>query len=197
VAVVRQQHPIVARQVVRIDILKLAQLRATIQDPVVLAREEKVVTDKDCLCEGLGAGVLLKGGMTPPHKLTAVTICPGPNTAYFNQVVSLRSMVDHIYGRKDLLNGVVRPHMFIKELGLYVQHLKQELERASSDLSVKQQRRLNTFKHNLLDGIQYYAALLQNVYTEATQDADRFRRSLEEHAREVQALLLPEAQPTS
>ncbi len=177
--------------------LKLAQLRATIQDPVVLAREEKVVTDKDCLCEGLGAGVLLKGGMTPAHKLTAVTICPGPNTAYFNQVVSLRSMVDHIYGRKDLLNGVVRPHMFIKELGLYVQHLKQELERASSDLSVKQQRRLNTFKHNLLDGIQYYAALLQNVYTEATQDADRFRRSLEEHAREVQALLLPEAQPTS
>lgn len=174
--------------------LKLAQLRATITDPVVLAREEAAVMDKDCLCEGLGAAALLKAGMSPAHRLEAVAICPGPNTAYFNQVVSLRTMVDHIYGRTDLLAGVSRPHMFIKELGLYVDHFKREVERNASDLSAKQRRRLTAFRDNLLEGIRHYRTLLQGALADAAMDAERFRRELEQHAEEIRVLLLPDPQ---
>lgn len=177
--------------------LKLQQLRATLTDPITLAREEAAVMDKDCLCEGLGAAALLKSGLSPAHKLEAVAICPGPNTAYFNKVVSLRTMVDHIYGRTDLLAGVERPHMFIKELGLYVDHYKRELERCASEMNAKQRRRLTTFRDNLLEGMRHYGALVQSAFADAAQDAERFRRALEQQADEVRALLVPDAQPVA
>jgi hypothetical protein len=177
--------------------LKLQQLRATLTDPIALVREEAAVTDKDCLCEGLGAGALLKAGLSPAHKLEAVAICPGPNTAYFNKVVSLRTMVDHIYGRTDLLAGVERPHMFIKELGLYVDHYKRELERCANEMNAKQRRRLTTFRDNLLEGIRHYADVVQSAFADAAADAERFRASLEQQAEEVRALLLPDAQPVA
>ncbi len=175
--------------------LKLQQLRATITDPIALAREEAAVTDRDCLCEGLGAGALLKAGLSPAHKLEAVAICPGPNTAYFSKVVSLRTMVDHIYGRTDLLAGVERPHMFIKELGLYVDHYKRELERCANEMNAKQRRRLSTFRDNLLEGIRHYGGLVQTAFADAAADAERFRTALEHQAEELRTLLLPEARP--
>ncbi|MBL7965143.1 MAG: hypothetical protein JNM31_15015 [Flavobacteriales bacterium] len=177
--------------------LKLQQLRATITDPVALAREEAAVTDKDCLCEGLGAGALLKARLSPAHKLEAVTICPGPNTVYFNKVVSLRNMVDHIYGRTDLLAGVDRPHMFVKELTLYVDHLRNEIGRITSEVSAKQERRLATFRNNLLEGVQHYTALLRTLQERAAADVERMRTDLDRLASEVRTLVLPEAGPVA
>src|SRR5690606_38270280 len=118
------------------------------------------VMEKDCLCEGLGAAALLKQGMRPAHKLEAVAICPGPNMAYFSKVVSLRTMVDHIYGRTDLLAGVDRPHMFMKELSLYMDHLKRELQQVRDEVSARQQRYFATFRSNLLEGLRHYEELL-------------------------------------
>ena len=37
-------------------------------------------------------------------------------------------MVDHIYGKKDILNSLARPHMFINELNLYIDYLKKSLK---------------------------------------------------------------------
>jgi len=176
---------------------KLQQLRATLTDPVALAREEATVTDKDCLCEGLGAGALLKAGLSPAHKLEAVAICPGPNTAYFNKVVSLRTMVDHIYGRTDLLIGVDRPHMFVKELSLYVDHLRNEVGRITAEVSAKQERRMATFRNNLLEGVQHYTALLRTLQERAAADVERMRTDLDRLANEVRTLVLPEAQPVA
>ena len=47
--------------------------------------EEEIngVLEKDCLCEGLSAPAILSGGEVPRRNLKAVTICPGPNLAYF------------------------------------------------------------------------------------------------------------------
>ena len=84
--------------------LKIKQLKADITDDVELAKEIEKVIEKDCLCEGLGASALLKNDAELSHKLSAVTICPGPNLAYFSGVFSLRQMVDHIYGRVNVLN---------------------------------------------------------------------------------------------
>ncbi|WP_449436362.1 hypothetical protein [Pedobacter steynii] len=63
-----------------------------------------------------------------PKENKAVSICPGPNIAYFSKQYSLAEMVGHIYGRNNLLKGINRPNIFIKEFGLYVDYLKKDLE---------------------------------------------------------------------
>lgn len=175
--------------------LKLARLRSTITDPKVLAREEAAVTAKDCLCEGLGAGALLKAGMKPAHKLEAVAICPGPNAAYFHKRISLQRMVDHIHGRLDLLAGVDRPHMFVKELSLYVDYLRGEIERFASEINAKQQRRLVAFRGNLLEGVQHYIDLLPVLQERLAADAQRMRADLTRYADEIRSLVFPEPLP--
>ena len=129
---------------------KLKQLRTHTTPDEALSDETETVTAKDCLCEGLGAAVLLKHGLRPANGLSAVTICPGPNLAYFSRVSSLREMVDHIYGRGNVLNDRPRPHMFVNELTLYVDYLKRQQAKG---------RDVRTFAANLLDGIAYCESL--------------------------------------
>ena len=68
-------------------------------------------------------------------------------------------MVDHIYGRNDILKNQNRPHMFINELKLYQDHLKKEVVKLSENPDIKQSARLNQFRSNLLDGIAFYRTL--------------------------------------
>lgn len=173
--------------------LKIRQIKASGVDQATMENRIAAVIEKDCLCEGLGASALLNSGMTPAHKLEAVAICPGPNTAYFNKVVSLRAMVDHIHGRTDLLAGVDRPHMFIKELGLYVDYLKRELQQAGQAVTVRQQRYFAGFRSNLEEGMRYYTELLPAMKTKAAANVERFRTELEVFARELRGLELPVA----
>ncbi len=146
--------------------LKLKELGERSLSPEELRRERDLVTEKECLCEGLGVGVLLKNGIEPAHKLTAASVCPGPNLAYFSGSWSLREMVDHIYGRGNALNALPRPHMFVNELVLYAAYLKGEVEKAVDDAAGKTTRSLHTFKAKLLDGIAYYRRLLPNLSKE-------------------------------
>jgi hypothetical protein len=114
------------------------------------------VLDKDCLCEGLGAPAILSAGETPRRNLKAVTICPGPNLAYFKGSFSLKEMVDHIYGKVSLTLDPDRPHVFMKELQLYLQHLRTDIENASPENARKITAYIEKFKKNLSDGIAYY-----------------------------------------
>lgn len=118
------------------------------------------VMEKDCLCEGLSVSALLRNEIEPDHKLTAVTICPGPNIAYFSGVFTLKQMVDHIYGRTNLLNKEYRPHMFINELQLYVNYFKKMVQNMARPVSAKQEKTLAQFKNNLFEGIDYYKSLI-------------------------------------
>lgn len=171
--------------------LKLKQLKERNLDPVSYAKEAARITEKDCLCEGLGASALLKDGMTPAHKLEAVTICPGPNLAHFSRIVPLRTMVDHIYGRTSLLNTGERPHMFINELKLYVEYLRREFEHVKHAATEKQRRYIETFKANLLEGIRYYENLAPELQRQAKVRMQRFTDDLLRHAHEVRTMLLP------
>ncbi|MHA8062951.1 hypothetical protein [Aquirufa aurantiipilula] len=117
------------------------------------------ITEKACLCTGLGTSVLKNHGIKPKHHLNSIAICPGPNLAYFSGVYSLKEMVDHIYGRINILNTNNRPNLFVKELGLYVDYLKNELAESVENMNVKQERYLKTFKQNLLAGVEYYKSL--------------------------------------
>jgi hypothetical protein len=118
------------------------------------------LNEKDCLCEGLTASVRLKNEMPLSHKLSAVTICPGPNLSWFSGIFSLKEMTDHIYERLNILNARYRPHMFINELKLYVDYFKRLIIETAANYNAKQDRYLEKFRNNLLKGINYYKQLL-------------------------------------
>jgi len=148
--------------------LKINQLKEKALTPEVFDMEFKRITEKDCLCEGLGAAVLVKDGVPLSHNLSAVTICPGPNLAYFSGIFSLSEMIGHIYGRLNILNATYRSNMFINELNLYIDYYKKKLE-TGINLNPKQAKSLNTFKENLLEGIDYYKNLVTFFKKETAQ----------------------------
>lgn len=121
------------------------------------------ITEKTCLCQGLATSAYLRYGIQKNKESTAVAICPGPNTAYFQNTYSLRQMVDHIYGRQDLLHRVQRPPFFINELNLYVDHIKKYVETNWREVNDKKVKYLDKFKKQLFEGISYYESLKAEV----------------------------------
>jgi hypothetical protein len=142
----------------KIDQLKSLNLSAEEYD----AKYNEVVS-KECLCIGLSNSALTKYGLPHIKNLSAVTICPGPNIAYFNKVVSLKEMTDHIYGRQNILPNRSRPHMFIKELDLNIEYLMEQIRDRDKD-DAKRLKELIKYNLNLLDGIEYYKSLSEEIF---------------------------------
>ncbi|MGZ3853345.1 MAG: hypothetical protein ACXVBX_11185 [Flavisolibacter sp.] len=143
--------------------LKEKQLGTSGISPTNIQIQIETAREKDCLCEGLTSSVRLKNQMKLSHKLSAVTICPGPNLKWFSGVFSLKEMVDHIYGRMSINNSLYRPNMFINELKLYVDYFKKQLMGSATALNEKQARHFQKFKSNLLNGIAYYKTVLVTI----------------------------------
>ncbi|MCD6063786.1 MAG: hypothetical protein K0R82_1697 [Flavipsychrobacter sp.] len=149
------------------------------------------VLEKDCLCEGLVAPALLKNGMHPSHNLKAVTICPGPNLAYFSGIFSLRQMVGHIYGRRNLLNNEPRPNLFINELNMYVDHFRKEVGKVIAISTPKQLKNVQAFKGNLLTGVDYYNRLLHQMVNWEADYLKKMRHQLADIRSQLQSITLP------
>lgn len=148
--------------------LKIAQLQGSALTEEVKKSEIDRIQELDCLCSGLGVSTLLVKKEKPMYKLSAVTICPGPNLAYFSGVFTLKEMISHIYGRTNLLNDLPRPHVFINELNIYVDYLKNEINKCKLNYTAKQITYFNTFKNNLNLGIEYYAGLKGSLDSKLT-----------------------------
>ena len=133
-------------------------------------RFEKIV-DKSCICVGLGTSVLLVNKIDTKTEGTGVSICPGPNMAYFSKLMSLKEITDHIYGRANVISRLDRPNMFVKELTIYIDYLKNKIEEAKDSINKKQENYLNTFAKNLNEGISYYESLFKTS-KEAFKDAN-------------------------
>ena len=110
------------------------------------------VLEKACICDHLGNGALIALGMAR-ENLAPQSICPGPNVAWFDRTYSLEEMVDHIYGRSVSLTPEERPHMYCKEIEMYLEWYTQLVQ--SFDGSDKQKKRLETIRGNFLKGIDY------------------------------------------
>lgn len=169
--------------------LKLKQLQEKKLASDLYEAEYKRITDKDCLCEGLGTPVLLNNKLPLSHKLNAVTICPGPNLAYFSGTYSLSQMVGHIYGRLNILNTVPRPNLFINELRLYINHFKSSIEK--TELTTKQIKSLQTFKENLFESIEYYKNLVPQIKKETDQYLSSMRDDLKAAIDALTTLKIP------
>ncbi|WP_162127599.1 hypothetical protein [Flavobacterium phycosphaerae] len=117
------------------------------------------ITEKACLCVGLVNAAYMENGIKVKGEEQGVVICPGPNLAYFDKVVALADMVKHIYGNASVLGKINRPNVFINELKMYVDYLKKEITEVTNESTTSQLKKLQAFKNNLLDGIEYYEKL--------------------------------------
>lgn len=158
------------------------------QNGEISEKEWKEVAEKDCLCEGLSAPAILSNGSTPRRNLNAVTICPGPNLAYFKGTFSLKEMVSHIYGKLNLNLDSERPHVFVKEAQLYVSHLKKEFQNLISSPSSKQENYLDKFQKNLDQGIEYYQQLIQTVQLDSEEMLEKMKVQLKTLQQELSVL---------
>jgi len=143
--------------------LKIKQLQASGVTDNEFREQYASITEKICLCEGLCTSAYIKLNILKPKENMAVAICPGPNIAYFDRTYTLDEMVGHIYGFTDLLSNVQRPHMFIKELNLYIDYLQCEVKKQLKNLNDKKEKNLIAFKKQVEDGINYYKAIVNKL----------------------------------
>ena len=142
-------------------------------------------TDRACICFDLSAPALKVMNLPTTSKLN---VCVGPNARFFDKVSSLREMVDHIYGRIDLLKGKNRPNMFVNELRLYMEYMAEEVERVRLKLSNQTHEYFEEYKLNLLNGIEYYREQADNL---VAKGQDSFLSQLDTLAAEIDAMVLP------
>jgi hypothetical protein len=121
------------------------------------------IIEKTCTCVGLGTSALLTYGLDTKVEGEGVSVCPGPNMAYYSKIMSLKDITNHIYGRSNMISRIDRPNMFIKELNIYIGFLKNKLDGVKFSMDKKQEKYFVGFTENLKDGILYYQNLFSNI----------------------------------
>ncbi|UOB16318.1 hypothetical protein [Abyssalbus ytuae] len=133
------------------------------------AEFDKIV-EKSCICVGLGTSALLKYNLDIKKGGDGVSVCPGPNLAYFSRKISLKEMIDHINGKINVITRTDRPNMFVKELSLYIEYLKNQILETTNNITTKQKNYLSKFAKNLCEGINYYQNLFNNMAKESFEE---------------------------
>jgi hypothetical protein len=170
--------------------LKINQLQSLNLSPEKYERELKIVLDKECLCIGLSNPAAIKYEQPFLKNLNAVTICPGPNIAYFSKIVSLHKMTDHIYGRTNIITDKSRPHVFINELFIYISYLKEQLLAEAGNMDAKREKYFLSFYKQLISGIKYYRELVRPCNGFSEQSIENFNDHLNNGGSELEALCI-------
>jgi hypothetical protein len=89
--------------------------------------------------------------------------------------------------------------MFIKELGIYLDYLKDRIEESRESMNKKQEKYLLTFTSNLNEGIAYYQHLFgnlkgqfENVKVAVFAELNQGLKTLEGFKQDIEALSLSE-----
>lgn len=153
---------------------KIEDLKNKIEDKKELDDAIMRAVDKACLCEDLAAPALIINALENKRPLVTA-VCPGPNLAYFSKIMSFKEMVDHIYGRGNVLNDTYRSNMFISELMMYIDYLSKELKTAVEEqIFEKRKKYFVSFQNNLRDGIEFYKSLVPLV----KEESDKYRSEM-------------------
>lgn len=145
---------------------KIHELKEQNLNKMEFEKQLSKITDKACLCNGLTASTLMANDLDVKMEGTAVSICPGPNLAYFSSLYSLKRMADHIYGRTNVMERTDRPNFFVKEINMYIEYLGGKLEEAVKPITDKQKKYFVTFYDNMEKGVEYYKQLFLNYKTQ-------------------------------
>ena len=135
------------------------------------------IFEKTCLCVGLAAPAIINNNIKAKDS-KAVSICPGPNLAYFSNEMSLQEISQHIYGIKESSVRKDRPHFFVKELELYVKYLKEKIDEPTIDFTKKQEKYFHRFLKNMNEGIDYYNNLFNEMKSNFSSSADKIIESI-------------------
>ncbi len=126
------------------------------------AREDVLV--KACICHELGGSVMRVHGI---DATAAPAVCCGPGAADFSRPAKLEEVIDHIYGRTDLMTNPQRPHMFIREIDLYLTLLfdaERDFEITPADAVTT--RYWQDYKSGLYEGLSWYRKLVDELPAE-------------------------------
>lgn len=148
------------------------------------------IVEKSCICVGLGTSALLVNNLNISVEGTGVSVCPGPNIAYFSKKMRLKEITDHIYGRANMISHTDRPNMFIKELDLYIDYLKNKIEETKASMTQKQKNYFLTFVENLKSGIAYYDTLFNEVKDKFEDTKNNILSELEASKKNLNLLYL-------
>ena len=131
---------------------KLNELSTDLVNDTELALEHEKVVTKTCLCDHLGNGALINLGIKKEGKAPQA-VCPGQNISWFNRKYSLMEMMAHFYNKQKSLVSKDRPHMFAKEIQMYVDYFENLIRKG--DLSERTTNTLNEFYENMKSGMEY------------------------------------------
>jgi hypothetical protein len=171
--------------------IKLEELEAK-KDTLSAEEFEKSkikITEKSCLCVGLANASYLENDIKIKGQAQGVVICPGPNLAYFDQEVSLKEMIQHIYQGKSILR-TDRPNLFVKELKMYVDYFRNEIETISGEVTAMQIKKWNSFKTNILEGIEFYQSLFSSTFY-FKADETKIKNQFDFYKTELNAIQIP------
>jgi hypothetical protein len=139
---------------------KLASIDQADLTPEQRDAAKQSVLAKSCICHDLAGGATRKHGIDPE---AAPAICCGPNIANYSRLATLEEMVGHIYGRLSLLSNPQRPHMFVRELMLYIDYLGKEIDQCSRGIEKRAAKYFGQFRDNLLCGIEHYRQVAERL----------------------------------
>ena len=162
-----------SRQYQKLKVEELQKINLSDED---YQQRYKTITQKACICNDLGEGVLIKNEI-PKNGPRFSAVCPGPNIAYFSKIVTLLEMIGHIYGKRSILNSTYRPHVFIKEIKLYIDYFIKDVQKNAPTFSQKQLAYFQEFQTNIFNGIEYYRELFPKMMAETKEYK---RKALEE-----------------
>ena len=159
--------------------LKIEQILENGSSPEQSQAAKEAVLAKTCICVDLAGGAMHKNNL-PTEAQTAV--CCGPTIAFFSEIATLEDMIDHIYGRKNLLKGAHPSSLFIREIGLYIDYLHDLVAATAQNRLDRTTKYLLEFKTNLAGGIDYYRQLVGQLEQEKREaflkDLDRLGQEL-------------------
>ena len=156
---------------------KLEQIALSEASAEAKAQAEAKVHAKECICDHLANGALINLGIQKEAR-SPQSICPGPNAAWFNRYYSLQEMVDHIYGRSESLISADRPHMYAKEIMMYVEYFEQQLDQCA--YTKNEMATLDEFIFNLTTGIDYCIKEAQSGSSYGDENLDSISRVADE-----------------
>jgi len=131
---------------------KIKEIGKDVLNEVENALGQAKITIKTCLCDHLSNGALINLGIKK-EGMAPQAVCPGQNISWFNRKYSLVEMMEHFYNKKESLISKDRPHMFAKEIQMYVDYYDKLVK--ESDLSERVSKTLQEFYENLKSGMEY------------------------------------------
>ncbi|WP_420604169.1 hypothetical protein [Flagellimonas sp.] len=146
------------------------------------------IIEKACTCVGLGTSALLANDLETKTEGEGVSVCPGPNIAYFSKAMGLTEIINTIYGKSPTITSSERPNMFVKELNIYIDFLKKKLNETKLTSTPKQIKYVKTFANNLQEGLQYYNQLFDEVCTKTGNDLSSIFLGLRKSEEKLQTL---------